>query len=68
MNAVSVPPEEGDLGLVGALRIRAGRKELSVLWERLRRLDATRMPPLASRLVDAEAVTLIGAWIDAGPD
>jgi hypothetical protein len=33
----------------------------------MRRLDGTRMPPLASGLVDAEAVDLVGAWIDGGP-
>jgi hypothetical protein len=33
----------------------------------MRRLDATRMPPLASHLVHQQAVDLIGAWIDGLP-
>jgi uncharacterized repeat protein (TIGR03806 family) len=66
-NLVDVVPAEGDLGLTDARRIRPGSKESSVLWERMRRLDATRMPPLGSALVDAEAVALLGEWIDGGP-
>ena len=45
---VNVPPASGDLGLTNPLIIRPGSKESSVLWERLRRLDGQRMPPLAS--------------------
>lgn len=61
-----VPPQKGDLGLPDARVIAPGAKERSVLWERIRRLDGTRMPPLASHAVDEDAVALIGAWIDAG--
>jgi uncharacterized repeat protein (TIGR03806 family) len=64
MNAVGVPPSGGDLGIAGARIIREGDREASVLWERLRRLDATRMPPLASLEADGEAIDLIGDWID----
>ncbi|MGQ0614702.1 MAG: PQQ-dependent sugar dehydrogenase [Planctomycetaceae bacterium] len=67
MNLVGIAPSEGSLGLVNAQRIRSGSKESSVLWERMRRLDSTRMPPLASHRVDAFAVQLLGAWIDSGP-
>jgi hypothetical protein len=67
-NVIDVPPTAGDLGLPDARRVRPGEKERSVLWERLRRLDGARMPPLASHRVDAAAVDLIGAWIDALPD
>ncbi|NJN14498.1 MAG: heme-binding domain-containing protein, partial [Planctomycetes bacterium] len=49
-------------GSPGALRIAPGIKEQSDLWERLRRMDGYRMPPLASHVVDAEAVDLIGLW------
>jgi uncharacterized repeat protein (TIGR03806 family) len=61
-----VPPQKGDLGLVNARVIAPGAKERSVLWERIRRLDGTRMPPLATHVVDQDAVVLIGGWIDAG--
>jgi uncharacterized repeat protein (TIGR03806 family) len=61
---LDVVPSDGDLGLEDARRIAAGAKESSVLWERMRRLDATRMPPLASRAVDEDAVEIIGQWVD----
>ena len=63
-NTVGIAPNAGDLGVVNALIIAAGEKERSVLWTRMNRLDADRMPPLASHLVDQTAVDLIGQWID----
>ena len=33
-------------------------------WERMRRLDADRMPPLATQLVDDAGVDVVGQWID----
>ena len=65
MNAIGEPPTVGDLGLPGAEIITAGEKEQSVLWQRMRALDADRMPPLASHLVDSQAVDVVGQWIDA---
>ena len=67
MSAVGVAPTSGDLGLTNPMRIAPGNKESSVLWERLRRLDSTRMPPVSSNRVDQEAVDVIGQWIDEGP-
>lgn len=67
MHAVGVVPVGGDLGLANAQRIRATVKESSVLWERMRRLDGNRMPPLGSGVVDAAGLSLIGEWIDSGP-
>lgn len=61
-----VLPQKGDLGLAAARIIAPGARQSSVLWERMRRLDGARMPPLATHVVDREAVDLIGAWIDAG--
>ena len=65
MNAVGASPLAGDLGIVNAEVIAAADKERSVLWQRMRRLDNTRMPPLSSHVVDTAAVDLIGSWIDA---
>ena len=65
MSLVGVRPSAGDLGLTDAFRIKAGAKESSVLWERLRRTDTARMPPLATGVVDDEAVSVLGAWVDA---
>jgi len=67
MGLVDLRPNQGDLGLVDAYRIRSGSKERSVLWERMRRLDGTRMPELGSNVVDDLALELIGTWIDQGP-
>jgi uncharacterized repeat protein (TIGR03806 family) len=64
MNAIGVAPANGALGLTNARIIAPGFKESSVLWERMRRLDSTRMPPIASHRVDQDAVDLIGVWID----
>ncbi len=64
LNAIDVAPLNGDLGIGNALLIARGEKERSVLWQRLRRLDGERMPPLSSHVVDQSAVDLIGAWID----
>ena len=63
---IGVAPSGGDLGIAGAQRIRAGNKAQSLVWERMRRLDSNRMPPIASHVVDADGVALIGQWIDAG--
>ena len=38
----------------------------SVLYLRMTRLDATRMPPLAHEAIDVAGSALIGAWIDDG--
>ncbi len=66
MNAIDVRPQSGDLGLSDAYIIRTDVKEDSVLWERMRRLDNTRMPRIGSLRVHQSAVDLIGTWIDAG--
>lgn len=62
---IGVPATRGSLGLVDPYRVKKGAKESSVLWERLRRRDDARMPPLGSHLPDARAVELLGRWIDA---
>ena len=51
MNAVDVLADFDDLGLPEPYRIKTGDRESSILWERMRRLDAYRMPPLASSIV-----------------
>ena len=64
MNVVDVPAEFDDLGFPEPFRVKTQDKESSLLWERMRRLDVYRMPPLASSVVDAPAVELVGTWID----
>lgn len=65
LKAVGVRPNAGSLGLSEARVIAPGSKERSVLWERMRRLDGNRMPPIGSHTVDADGVELIGQWIDS---
>ena len=47
-----------------ARRIAPGDRTRSVLWERLRRTDSTRMPTIGRDIADQQGVDLIGAWID----
>lgn len=64
-NACDMLPANGDLGLGPAARIIApGDAGRSVLVERMSRRDASGMPPLASSIVDAAGVALVGSWID----
>jgi uncharacterized repeat protein (TIGR03806 family) len=63
-NACDQTPQNGDLGLGAAARIVApGAAAESVLLERMRRRDASGMPPLASNLVDADGAALVESWI-----
>jgi hypothetical protein len=63
MNVIDVRPTRGDLGLPDAYRIKRQVPGSSVLWERLRRLDGTRMPALGSHVIDAPNVALLQQWI-----
>lgn len=66
MNVVDVRPTQGDLGLADPWRVRPGQRAASVLYLRVTRLDATRMPSLAHEVLDPLAESLLGGWIDAG--
>ena len=59
-----VPPQEGDLGLPGAMLVVPGDSANSILAERMRRRDANGMPPLGSNLVDTAGVAVVENWID----
>jgi hypothetical protein len=49
----------------GAYRVRPGASQRSVLLGRLSSRDpSVQMPPLGTRVVDRDAVSLVGAWID----
>jgi mono/diheme cytochrome c family protein len=48
--------------------VAPGRKEDSVLWMRMALHGYFRMPPLASEVIDAQGVALVGAWIDSLTD
>jgi uncharacterized repeat protein (TIGR03806 family) len=61
--ACGTVPGDGDLGVTGALVIAPGAPSSSVTSLRMHALDANRMPPLATRVVDAQGTALIDAWI-----
>ena len=63
MGACDTRPIGGTLGLDDARLIAPGAPERSVLLERVKALDAYRMPPLASHVVDEVGVALLEAWI-----
>jgi uncharacterized repeat protein (TIGR03806 family) len=56
-------PSEGDLGIQGARIVAPGEPERSVLSSRVRRRDASGMPPLASTLVDEAGAGVLDEWI-----
>ena len=66
MNLIGVAPTEGNLGIVGAERIRVGSKAQSVLWERVRSTTPSIRMPAGSLVPDPLAESLLGAWIDSG--
>jgi len=63
MNLCNVPPERGNLGVDGALRLVPGKPELSTMSLRMHRLDVFRMPKIGSLVVDSKGVALVDAWI-----
>jgi hypothetical protein len=61
--ACNATPLDGDLGHTGAKVITPGNPGLSVVSLRTKSLDAYRMPPLASHVVDPVGTALLDAWI-----
>jgi uncharacterized repeat protein (TIGR03806 family) len=59
----NVAPDDGTLGVTGAKILLPGDTSRSIVSLRPHALDATRMPPLASHLVDTAGVAVIDAWI-----
>ncbi len=66
MGACGVAPMKGDLGVTGALVLTPGAPMTSIMWLRMHALrvdEKTRMPQLATYIVDDAAVGLVGDWI-----
>jgi len=57
-------PAKGTQGVENATNLTPGHPELSTLWLRMETLGKGRMPPLASAVVDEEALDLVTAWIN----
>jgi uncharacterized repeat protein (TIGR03806 family) len=51
----------------GGLRALVGDPAASDLWLRMNRRDVYGMPPLASSVIDTQAVDLLADWITLGP-
>jgi len=60
-------PAQGDLGIPDARIIAPGDPRRSLIYHRMSVLGPGRMPPLASSVVDQEAVELIRDWIQQIP-
>ena len=60
---IGAEPKSGDLGIAGAKMIVPGEPEKSVLWQRLVRTDALRMPPIAMSDESAPVSTVLEKWI-----
>ncbi|MEZ0228775.1 MAG: PQQ-dependent sugar dehydrogenase, partial [Planctomycetota bacterium] len=65
---IGAPPQAGDLGVAGARIVANGDPARSVLHLRMTTLDTkTRMPPLASSVVDQAGAQLVSDWIRSIP-
>jgi uncharacterized repeat protein (TIGR03806 family) len=61
----NVTPQKGDLTIDGALLLKPGAPDASLLYRRLVDPGTTRMPPIASPLVDWAASSLLYEWIES---
>jgi uncharacterized repeat protein (TIGR03806 family) len=65
MNVCNVAPSAGDLGVAGAKLVVPGNPGQSVVSLRMHALDANRMPPLATRVVDPAGTQAVDGWISS---
>jgi hypothetical protein len=64
MHVCNVPAENGAEGLV---RLKPGDPSGSAILQRIRALDGTRMPPLATHVVDERGAAWVSDWIASLP-
>lgn len=62
-NTCDEVPQNGDLGITGARLIVPGSPMTSLVSRRMHALDANRMPPIGTAVVDAQGTALIDQWI-----
>jgi uncharacterized repeat protein (TIGR03806 family) len=62
-NVIGVKPLHDSYGVPDARIVKPGQPDASVLYLRLARRGNGQMPPLATSLVDAEALKLMREWI-----
>jgi hypothetical protein len=63
MRLIDEKPQHENFGLPDARLVAPGSPESSVLLHRLATLQRGRMPPLATSVVDEEALNLLRLWI-----
>jgi uncharacterized repeat protein (TIGR03806 family) len=64
--ACGLAPMKGDVGVAGALNLKPGKPMESAMWLRMNAPPSagkTRMPQIATYIVDAQGLKLIGDWI-----
>jgi hypothetical protein len=64
MGICNQPPEHGDLNVAGASLLTPGDHTQSVLWLRMSQREKSFMPPIASKIPDANGAALLAEWID----
>jgi hypothetical protein len=62
-HTLNVLPALDDMGVEDAALINPGAPELSLVYPRMLSVDESRMPPLATSVVDREGAELIRRWI-----
>lgn len=62
-HACNQAPLAGSLGISNPAIIAAGEPMRSVLLARMKARDANQMPPIATHVVDEQAVQVVGEWI-----
>ena len=67
MGLIDIAPKHQDFGIKSAKLITPGHPEQSILLQRIAKRGNGQMPPIASNIVDQNAVDLIKSWIDAIP-
>lgn len=65
MRVCNVVPQAGDLGVADAKLFAPGDPARSMLARRTRALDDSRMPPLATHVIDETGAAAVEAWIQA---
>ncbi len=63
MSICNATPQNGDLAITDARLLAPGEPARSLLLERIRRLDSTRMPPSSSNILDNSGIALLHDWI-----
>jgi glucose/arabinose dehydrogenase len=67
VNVVDAKPQHTNFGIPDARLIVPGQPDKSVLFLRVSRRGKDQMPPLASNVVDQEAVEMLREWIRTMP-